>query len=129
MKKHHALRAATVSAAIRRSRREARFLLPTRYGDDVEIETAFTKVGRSSFAIQHRLTLDGALAVEGNETRVWVVRDPTRPGGFRPQPMPDDDGRAASALLRLDAELLRDRGELRALLLHRCRELRARCRG
>ena len=70
-----AQRAATVSAAIRRWRREARFLLPTRYGDDVEIESAFTKIGRSSFAIQHQLTLDGALAVEGNETRVWVVRD------------------------------------------------------
>lgn len=69
---------------------EARFHLPTRYGDDVEIESAFTRIGRSSFAIQHRLTLDGALAVEGNETRCWVVRDPTRPGGLRAQPMPDD---------------------------------------
>ena len=102
MRKHQALRAATVSAAIRRWRREARFLLPTRYGDDVEIESAFTKVGRSSFAIQHRLTLDGALAVEGNETRCWVVRDPSRPGGLRAQPMPDDVVGANSKLLRLD---------------------------
>ena len=69
---------------------EARFLLPTRYGDDVEIESAFIRIGRSSFAIQHKLTLAGALAVEGNETRCWVVRDPTRPGGLRAQPMPDD---------------------------------------
>lgn len=68
----------------------ARFLLPTRYGDDVEIETQITKLGRSSFSLQHRLSLDGALAVEGNETRVWVVRDPGRPGGFRSQPMPPD---------------------------------------
>jgi 4-hydroxybenzoyl-CoA thioesterase len=69
---------------------EARFLLPTRYGDDVEIASAFTKIGRASFSIQHKLTLAGALAVEGNETRCWVVRDPTRPGGLRAQAMPDD---------------------------------------
>jgi 4-hydroxybenzoyl-CoA thioesterase len=69
---------------------KARFLLPTRFGDDVEIETEIVKLGRSSFSLQHRLMLDGALAVEGNETRVWVVRDATRPGGFRAQPMPDE---------------------------------------
>jgi len=67
---------------------QARFLLPTRYGDDVEIESAITKVGRSSFSLQHRLSLGGALAVESNETRVWVVRDPDRPGHFRAQAMP-----------------------------------------
>jgi 4-hydroxybenzoyl-CoA thioesterase len=69
---------------------QARFHLPTRFGDDVEIETTFSKLGRSSFSLQHRLTLNGALAVEGNETRVWVVRDPARPGGLRAQPMPDE---------------------------------------
>jgi len=69
-------------------RSQARFLLPTRYGDDVEIESTVTKVGRSSFSIEHKLSLDGALAVEGNETRVWAIRDPDRPGGFRAEPMP-----------------------------------------
>jgi 4-hydroxybenzoyl-CoA thioesterase len=69
---------------------QARFHLPTRFGDDVEIETAIAKVGRASFSLQHRLTLDGALAVEGNETRCWVVRDDSRPGGLRAQPIPDE---------------------------------------
>jgi len=69
---------------------KARFLIPTRYGDDVEIESSFTKVGRSSFGIQHRLSLNGALAVEGNETRVWAVRDPSRPAGLRAQPLPEE---------------------------------------
>ena len=69
---------------------QARFHLPTRFGDDVEIETAITKIGRSSFSLQHRLTLGGALAVEGNETRCWVVRDESRPGGLRAQPIPDE---------------------------------------
>lgn len=69
---------------------QARFHLPTRFGDDVEIESAITKIGRSSFSLHHRLTLNGALAVEGSETRVWTARDPTRPGGLRAQAMPDE---------------------------------------
>ncbi|MCC6888104.1 MAG: acyl-CoA thioesterase [Hyphomicrobiales bacterium] len=68
---------------------QARFHLPTRYGDDVEIASAISRVGRSSFSLKHRLTLDGALAVEGDETRVWVVRDGDRASGLRAQPMPE----------------------------------------
>jgi 4-hydroxybenzoyl-CoA thioesterase len=68
----------------------ARFLLPTRFGDDVVIETSLAAVRRSSFDLTHRLTKDGALAVEGFETRVWVVRDPTRPGRFKAQPIPSE---------------------------------------
>jgi 4-hydroxybenzoyl-CoA thioesterase len=68
----------------------ARFLLPTRYCDDVVIETSVTEVRRSSFHVQHRLTTDGALAVEGFESRVWIVRDPERPGRFKPQPIPPE---------------------------------------
>ena len=68
----------------------ARFLLPTRYCDDVVIETSVTEVRRSSFHLQHRLTKDGALAVEGFESRVWIVRDPERPGRFKPQPIPPE---------------------------------------
>jgi 4-hydroxybenzoyl-CoA thioesterase len=66
----------------------ARFLTPTRYCDDVEIETTVTEVRRSSFHLQHRLTKAGALAVEGFESRVWVVRDAGRPGRFKPQAIP-----------------------------------------
>jgi 4-hydroxybenzoyl-CoA thioesterase len=66
----------------------ARFLIPTRFGDDVVIESALAEVGRTSFRIEHRLTKDGALAVEASETRVWVVRDGARPGRFNAQPLP-----------------------------------------
>jgi 4-hydroxybenzoyl-CoA thioesterase len=71
----------------------ARFLLPTRFGDEVMIETAATHCGRSSFKIQHRLTHDplthgGALAVEGFETRVWVVRHPKDPTRMKSQAIP-----------------------------------------
>jgi len=68
----------------------ARFLLPTRYGDDVVIETMINEIKRSSFATTHRLLKDGALAVEGFETRVWVGRDPADPDKIRAKPLPDD---------------------------------------
>ena len=68
----------------------ARFMVPTRYGDDVIIETSITEIGRASFGLQHRLTKAGALAVEAAETRVWVVRDPGHPGDFKAQPIPQD---------------------------------------
>jgi 4-hydroxybenzoyl-CoA thioesterase len=52
----------------------ARFRVPTRFGDEVDIETALVDIGRSSFKIEHRLRKADALAVEGFETRVWVIR-------------------------------------------------------
>jgi 4-hydroxybenzoyl-CoA thioesterase len=68
----------------------ARFLIPTRYGDDVVIETSVADVRGSSLDLRHRLTKDGVLAVEGFETRVWVVRDPARPGRFKAKAIPDE---------------------------------------
>jgi 4-hydroxybenzoyl-CoA thioesterase len=72
----------------------ARFRLPTRFGDDVAIETGVVECGRSSFKIEHRLTQGGVLAVEGFETRVWVVRDPDDPALIKSQPIPPEVRRA-----------------------------------
>jgi 4-hydroxybenzoyl-CoA thioesterase len=66
----------------------ARFLRPTRFGDEVAIETAVVACGRSSFKIEHKLTKAGTLAVEGYETRVWVVRHPDDPRRMKSQPIP-----------------------------------------
>jgi 4-hydroxybenzoyl-CoA thioesterase len=66
----------------------AQFRLPTRFGDEVEIESRIAACGRSSFRVEHRLTLAGALAVEGSETRVWAGRDPADPQRIRSQPIP-----------------------------------------
>ena len=68
----------------------ARFLLPTRFGDDVAIESALTTCARSSFKIEHRLTHAGALCVEGSETRVWVGRHPADPERMKSHPMPSE---------------------------------------
>jgi 4-hydroxybenzoyl-CoA thioesterase len=68
----------------------ARFRLPTRFGDEVEIATAIAACSGSSFKIEHRLTKAGTLAVEGYETRVWVVRDPDDPRRMKPQQIPTE---------------------------------------
>jgi 4-hydroxybenzoyl-CoA thioesterase len=68
----------------------ARFVLPTKFGDDVEIKTAVTEVKRSSFSIHHLILKDGELAVEGWETRVWVGKDPNNPEGIKSMPIPAD---------------------------------------
>lgn len=68
----------------------ARFSTPTTYGDDVVVESAFTKIGRSSFDVLHRLLKNGELAVEGFETRVWVARDPDNPDKIKSQPIPQE---------------------------------------
>jgi len=67
-----------------------RFLLPTRFGDTVTIESAVAACGRSSFKIEHQLIKDGTLAAEGFETRAWVVRHPADPKRMQAQPIPAD---------------------------------------
>jgi 4-hydroxybenzoyl-CoA thioesterase len=68
----------------------ARFLIPSRYGDDVVVESTIGEFRTSSFDVVHRLTRSGELAVEGFETRVWVVRDPADPNRMRSQPIPPE---------------------------------------
>lgn len=68
----------------------ARFRLPTRYGDEVTIETAVVACGRSSFKVEHRLSHAGVLAVEGFETRVWVVAHPDDPTRMLSQAIPPE---------------------------------------
>jgi 4-hydroxybenzoyl-CoA thioesterase len=68
-------------------RTRAKFMRPTRFGDDVTVDTSVT-FNRSSFDIEHKLSLDGAVCVECSETRVWVVRDET--GALKSHPVPEE---------------------------------------
>jgi 4-hydroxybenzoyl-CoA thioesterase len=68
----------------------ARFRVPTRYGDEVEIDTALIECGRSSFKLEHRLSKAGALAVEASETRVWVTRSADDPKRLKSHPIPPE---------------------------------------
>lgn len=53
---------------------QARFLKPTRFGDDVTIDSSIA-FGRSSFEVEHHLRLGEDLCAECREKRVWIVRD------------------------------------------------------
>lgn len=66
----------------------ARFIIPSRWGDDLVCESGVSEWGQSSFTVQHRLMKDGKLAVEGVEKRVWVVAHPTEKGRIKSAPIP-----------------------------------------
>ena len=67
-------------------RTQASFLKPTRFGDDVTVESKIS-FGRASFEIEHRLSLSGEICAECSEKRVWVVRNVQ--GGLRSHPIPE----------------------------------------
>jgi 4-hydroxybenzoyl-CoA thioesterase len=67
---------------------QARFHVPVKFGDGVEVASEIGEFRRSSFEVAHRITLDGELAVEGRETRVWAGRD--KDGRIRGKSIPDE---------------------------------------
>jgi 4-hydroxybenzoyl-CoA thioesterase len=67
---------------------KVRFLAPSRFGDDVVIESSVTEWRRSSFFVHHRLLRSDVLAVECFETRVWAIRSPGNPEAIKSQPVP-----------------------------------------
>jgi 4-hydroxybenzoyl-CoA thioesterase len=57
----------------------ANFLRSPKFGDEVELASQVTEFRRSSFDVEHKLTIGGELAVDGGETRVWAARDKDDP--------------------------------------------------
>jgi 4-hydroxybenzoyl-CoA thioesterase len=73
----------------------AKFYIPSRFGDDIEIESSITAWRRSSFDVHHRVhrpegLVSPGLALEGFETRVWTGADPDKPGALKSRPTPED---------------------------------------
>jgi 4-hydroxybenzoyl-CoA thioesterase len=67
---------------------KARFIKPAKFNDVADIASEVSKFRRSSFEVQHRITVDGELAVEGSETRVWACCDPGDPLKLKAMPIP-----------------------------------------
>ena len=57
----------------------ANFLKPIRFGDVVDSASRVSEFRRSSFDVEHLLSVNGELAVEGSETRVWAARSKDNP--------------------------------------------------
>ena len=66
------------------------FLKPAKFGDAIEIASRVSEFRRSSFDVEHRLSVNGELAVEGGETRVWAVRDKANPDKIKTAAIPAD---------------------------------------
>jgi len=69
---------------------KARFMMPSRYGEDVLVESSVVKWGNSSFVVCHRLMKGEALAVECFETRVWVAPLSGDEEKMNPQSIPEE---------------------------------------
>jgi 4-hydroxybenzoyl-CoA thioesterase len=68
----------------------ATFKVASHYGEDLQIQSQVTEIKRSSFFVRHTVTKGGGVvALEGNETRLWTVRDPDDPTRLKSAPMPD----------------------------------------
>lgn len=69
---------------------QSKFISPTTFGDDVVIQSIFTKVGRSSFEIRHQIRKNDKPCVEGLETRAWVKRDAADNSRIKSHPLPEE---------------------------------------
>lgn len=68
----------------------AKFIIPSRYGDVIRIESQASDIRRSSFDIRHRVYKGDALAIEAHETRVWAGRDPVDATRIKGYAIPDE---------------------------------------
>jgi 4-hydroxybenzoyl-CoA thioesterase len=66
----------------------ANFLKPAKFGDVIEIASRIAEFRRSSFAVEHRISIGGELAVDGVETRVWAARDKDDPDKIAARAVP-----------------------------------------
>ena len=68
----------------------ANFITPIRFGDVVDMTSRVREFHRSSFDVEHCLSVNGQLAVEGAETRVWASRSKNDPGKIGGTAIPPD---------------------------------------
>lgn len=66
----------------------ASFSVPFTYGDVIRIDSAITRVGRSSFEVGHTVVKHGKTAIAAHEKRVWVGGDPADPASIGAVPIP-----------------------------------------
>jgi 4-hydroxybenzoyl-CoA thioesterase len=72
---------------------KVRFIQPSRFGDEVAVESSITEWKKSSFFVHHKLfrkdvLAADVLAVECFETRVWAARSPENPDVIKGQAVP-----------------------------------------
>ena len=66
----------------------ATFIKPAKFGAVIEIASRVSEFRRSSFDVEHRISIGGELAVDGGESRVWAGRDEADPSRIKALPIP-----------------------------------------
>jgi 4-hydroxybenzoyl-CoA thioesterase len=66
----------------------SRFIAPSRFSDDVVVDSEITEWRNSSFFVRHKLFNNGQLAVECLETRVWAAISDGNPEKLESRPIP-----------------------------------------
>ena len=79
-----------VNAGIPMADTRSSFFAPVLFGDTITIHTSVKEFRRSSFDIRHEVMKDDVLVAEGNETRIWTLNAPERPGGMKASPLPEE---------------------------------------
>lgn len=69
---------------------KANFLLPSRFGDVIEVHSHVGTWRERSLTVLHRVMNGGQLAVDGFETRVWAAERAEDPKRLRTMPVPDE---------------------------------------
>ena len=68
----------------------ADFLKPVKFGAVIEIASRVSEFRRSSFDVEHKITIGGELAVDGGESRVWAMRSKDDPDKIGAVPIPPE---------------------------------------
>jgi 4-hydroxybenzoyl-CoA thioesterase len=68
---------------------KTRFLAPSRWGDELVIESRVTDLQRCAFTVQHHISNNDVLSVDCTETRVCTGIDRQQGGRTRARPLPD----------------------------------------
>ena len=68
----------------------ARFAAPASYGDDLDIEVTVAEWRSRSFVMHYTIRRGDTLIAEGEETRVFAVKDEGNPGRIKAIAIPED---------------------------------------
>ena len=68
----------------------AQFLAAVRFGDVMDMTSQVSEFRRSSFEVEHRISVGEELAVVGREKRVWVIRNRADPLIIKARPIPPE---------------------------------------
>lgn len=66
----------------------ARFIVPSTFGEELEVDSCVAEWRKSSFVVKHQFFRKRILLVEGSETRVWAGPHPTDANRMRSLPLP-----------------------------------------